>query len=98
MIQEHQTFMDKALDSKDDDLNELPIELYDARGNVYYIQPEDEDDEEHECVAADPSADDSDILLDSNEISVEMKKRSTDTWLEIASLLSGQVNLDEVLL
>lgn len=76
------------MDSKDE---ELPTELYDAKGNVYYIHPDKPNLGEEEFQTSD-----ADILFDPNEISEEMKKQSTDSWLESASMLSGQVNLNEV--
>jgi hypothetical protein len=39
---------------------------------------------------------DSDSIFDPHEISEEFKQKSTDNWLEIASLLSGQVELNGV--
>jgi hypothetical protein len=78
-----------------EDVTEFPLELYDAKGNVYYVQPEEEDNGAE--LEPPPIEPDSDTVFDPNEIVEELQKqKSTDTWLENASMLSGQVNLDEV--
>jgi hypothetical protein len=80
--------------AKEAEVSEFPLEVYDAKGNVYYIQPEEDEENEAELEPIEP---DSDTIFDPNEIVEELQKqKSTDTWLEIASMLSGQVNLDEV--
>lgn len=70
----------ELVDEMAEEAVELPMELYDAKGNVYYIQPEVEEVEDEAELEVEPIAPDSDTVFDPNEMVEELQKqKSTDT-------------------